>query len=64
MVKVEIVRAKKKVNVNGKTIGDLLNELGISSNTVLAIKNGILVNLSAKVTNDDIVKLYPVISGG
>jgi sulfur carrier protein ThiS len=48
----------------GRRVADVLAELGIEVDTVLVIRAGELVTRSARVADDDVLEIRPVISGG
>jgi sulfur carrier protein len=47
-----------------RRVADVLSELGIDVDTVLVIRGGELVPRSARVADDDVLEIRPVISGG
>ena len=56
---------KREVTVDGRrTVNALLAELGLPRESHLVIRNGTLVPGDADLTNDDVVEIRPVISGG
>ena len=63
-VYVETRDFKKKVLFKGKTVGQLIKELGLSSENFVLSKNGEIVLEDEKLADGDKVKLFPVISGG
>jgi sulfur carrier protein len=48
----------------GRQVADVLSELGVDVDTVLVIRAGELVTRSARVDDDDVLEIRPVISGG
>ena len=48
----------------GRRVADVLSELGVDVDTVLVIRAGELVTRSARVDDDDVLEIRPVISGG
>jgi sulfur carrier protein ThiS len=48
----------------GRRVADVLSELGVNVDTVLVIKDGELVTRTARVGDDDVIEIRPVISGG
>lgn len=47
-----------------RRVTDVLSELGIDVDTVLVIRAGELVPRSARVADEDVLEIRPVISGG
>jgi sulfur carrier protein ThiS len=48
----------------GRRVADILSELGVNVDTVLVIKDGELVTRTARVAENDVIEIRPVISGG
>lgn len=48
----------------GRPLHQVLQELAIQSDTVLVIRDGELLTREARVGNDDVLEIRPVISGG
>ena len=48
----------------GRRVDDILSELGVNVDTVLVIKDGELVTRTARVAENDVIEIRPVISGG
>ncbi len=56
---------RREVEVQGvRTVNRLLEELGLSRESHLVIRNGTLVPGDARLTDDDSIEVRPVISGG
>lgn len=56
---------RREIQIDGdRTVGRLLEELGLARESHLVIRNGTLVPGDARVGGDDIVEVRPVISGG
>jgi len=64
-MKVMLRNPKRQVELAGrKRVKDLLRELGILPDTVLVIRGKELLTGDAVVTEDDVIEVRPVISGG
>ena len=48
----------------GRTVREILDELGINADAVLVIRGGELVTREARVNDADELEIRPVISGG
>jgi sulfur carrier protein len=48
----------------GRGVNQLLDELGLNREAHLVIRNGTLTPGDARLSNDDVVEIRPVISGG
>lgn len=62
-----IVRHPKRqeLEIAGRRrVGDLLRELGLNPEAVLVIRGDTLLTRDALVSEDDIIEIRPVISGG
>ena len=55
---------RKNVSFSGKTMKQLMKELGLSSENFVLSRNGEIVLEDEKLANGDKVRLFPVISGG
>lgn len=64
MPKVFIEKENKTVNVEAKTVEEILNKLKINKEVVIISKNNELVTEDSKVSKNDKIKLLSVISGG
>ena len=47
-----------------RLLREVLRELGVDPDTVLVIRDGELITREAKVGDDDVIEIRPVISGG
>jgi sulfur carrier protein len=64
-MKVLLRNQGREVEVSGRRrVRELLAELGVLPETVLVIRGRDLLTIDEVVTEDDIVELRPVISGG
>ncbi len=59
-----IERKNKKVNMEAKTVEELLKKLKINSTTVIVSANDELVTEDYKLNKKDKIKIMSVISGG
>lgn len=65
MVKVRLRNPDREVHVvGGRAVSTILDELGISVETVLVIRDGELITRETRVGGDDELEIRPVISGG
>ena len=64
MPKVFIEKENKTVNVEAKTVKEILEKLKINKEVVIISKNNELVTEDSKVLKKDKIKLLSVISGG
>jgi len=55
---------KKSVAFSGRTVRQLMKELGLSSENFVLSRNGEIVLEDEALKDGDKVKLFPVISGG
>ncbi len=64
-MKIFIEKNNKSINLrfNG-TVAQLLKKLKINPETVLIVKNNVLITKDIKLTDKDNIKLLSVISGG
>jgi len=60
---IEKTGKKQKLNFSGKA-SDLLKKLKINPDTVMVVKNSMLVSEDADIKNTDRIKILSVISGG
>ena len=64
-MKVILRNQGREVEVHGRRrVRELLAELGVLPETVLVIRGRDLLTIDEVVTEDDVVELRPVISGG
>lgn len=64
-MKVILRNPRRELELEGeRTVGRLLEELGLARESHLVICNGVLVPGDARVGGDDLVEVRPVISGG
>jgi sulfur carrier protein len=64
-VKVLLRNPRREVEVEGgRSVDRLLDDLGLSREAHLVIRNGTLVPGDARLDDDDIIEVRPVISGG
>jgi sulfur carrier protein len=62
---VKMRNPKREVEMTGdRTVNHLLDELGLMRESHLVICNGTLVPGDARLTDDDVIEVRPVISGG
>ncbi len=59
-----IYRDKEWEVQGGKTIREIIEELGLNPESVLATRDGKLVHEETVIQDDDTIKLLAVISGG
>jgi len=64
MPKVFIEKGNKTVNVEAKTVKEILEKLKVNKEVVIISKNNELVTEDSKVLKSDKIKLLSVISGG
>jgi sulfur carrier protein ThiS len=64
MPAVMILRDKQYEVRPGMTVRDALAKIGISAESVLATRQGELINEEEIVLEDDVIRLISVISGG
>ena len=55
---------KREVQFDGKTLEELYKHLELASNDYVAVREGTLITSDEKLSNNDKIKLYPVVSGG
>ena len=64
-VKVLLRNPRRELDIDGgRTVRDLLDELGLDRESHLVIRNGTLVPGDARLEDADTVEIRPVISGG
>jgi sulfur carrier protein len=64
-MRVRLRNPDREIDLAGeRRVADVLSELGIDIDTVLVIRAGELVTRSARVADDDVLEIRPVISGG
>ncbi|MGH2679361.1 MAG: MoaD/ThiS family protein [Actinomycetota bacterium] len=64
-MKVRLRNPDREVQVvGGRPVSRVLDELGISVETVLVIRDGELITRETRVRDDDELEIRPVISGG
>lgn len=64
-MKVLLRNPRREVQVDGRrSVHTLLKELDLPRESHLVIRNGTLVPGDAELTDDDVVEIRPVISGG
>jgi sulfur carrier protein len=64
-MKVVLRNQGREVELHGRRrVRELLTELGVLPETVLVIRGRDLLTIDEVVTEDDVVELRPVISGG
>ena len=64
-MKVTLRNPKREVEVRGgRSVNALLDELGLGREAHLVICNGTLVPGDARLDDDDVIEVRPVISGG
>lgn len=62
---VRLRQPKREITVDGgRTVNQLLDELGMNRESFLVIRNGTLVPGDARLEPVDVVEVRPVISGG
>jgi sulfur carrier protein len=64
-VKVVLRNPRREIDVDGgRSVDRLLDELGLMRESHLVIRNGTLVPGDARLDDDDVIEVRPVISGG
>jgi len=62
---VRLRQPKREVTVaGGRTVNQLLDELGMNRESFLVIRNGTLAPGDARLEESDVIEIRPVISGG
>ena len=64
MPKVHLEKENKTVNIQAKTIAELLKKLELNPTVYLVSVNDELVTTQYKIKNNDKIKILPVVSGG
>ena len=64
-MKVLLRNPRREIEMDGpRMVNRLLDELGLQRESHLVICNGTLVPGDARLTDDDVIEVRPVISGG
>jgi sulfur carrier protein len=64
-VKILLRNPRREIEMHGhRTVDRLLEELGLNRESHLVICNGTLVPGDARLEDDDVIEVRPVISGG
>ncbi len=64
-MKVQLRNPKRELELHGgRTVNGLLDELELNRESHLVVRNGTLVPGDARLDDDDVVEIRPVISGG
>ena len=64
-MKVLLLNPRREIEIEGaRTVGRLLDELGLNREAHLVIRNGTLVPGDARLEDSDTIEVRPVISGG
>jgi len=63
-MRVFIERTEEECASAAKDVSSWLVELGVNPETVLVVKNGVLVTMDAELSAEDEVRVISVISGG
>ena len=62
---VRLRQPKREVAMaGGRSVNQLLDELGMNRESYLVIRNGTLAPGDARLDDDDVIEVRPVISGG
>lgn len=62
---VRLRQPKREITVDGgRTVNQLLDELGMNRESFLVIRNGTLVPGDGRLEPDDTIEVRPVVSGG
>ncbi len=64
MPKVHLEKENKTLNIQAKTIAELLKKLKLNPTIYLVTINDELVTEQYKIKNNDKIKILPVVSGG
>ena len=63
-MKVFIERSREEKDVTASSVKDVLEALSINPDTVLVMKNDVLVTEDESLVESDVLKILSVISGG
>jgi len=64
-VRVLLRNPSREIEITGRRrVHALLNELGLNRESHLVIRNGTLVPGDGELSDDDVIEIRPVISGG
>ena len=64
-MKVQLRNPRREVELQGgRTVNGLLDELELNRESHLVVRNGTLVPGDARLDDDDVIEIRPVISGG
>ena len=63
-IKKEREQTTQKVFFQKKTLGELLNQLKINPETIIAVKNSIVITEDEELEDNETIELLSVISGG
>ena len=63
-MRVTILPDRKQQDVDARTVGDLLKALGMHSDAHLVIRRDEILTRDVRLSADDEVEVWPVISGG
>lgn len=64
-MKVRLRNPDREIQLSGpRKVKDVLGELGINPDTVLVIRDRALVTREERLTDEDVIEIRPVISGG
>lgn len=62
---VRLRQPKREITIEGgRTVNQLLDELGMNRESFLVIRNGTLVPGDGRLESDDTIEVRPVVSGG
>ena len=62
---VRLRQPKREITIaGGRTVNQLLDELGMNRESFLVIRNGTLTPGDARLEETDVIEIRPVISGG
>ena len=64
IVKKEREKTTEKVFFSKKTLGELLTQLNINPETIIAVRNNIIIIEDEELKENEIIELLSVISGG
>jgi sulfur carrier protein ThiS len=63
-MRVTILPAREVQEVEARTVGDLLKALGLHRDAHLVVRGDDILTSDVRLTADDAVEVWPVISGG